>query len=534
MSINAVLSEVLKLSNAIEDTGQGYFHSNPLTTIDLVVNGVPFNERFQFGLFDIGLLAAITESPLRLPGYTDRGKTDYDRILFTALFGEREKGWHRVDVDTDFGDMTFSGQDFSVITDGKSSDELFFAKPWLKLPGVTWEECNRAPAKMLNKLLHIVEGLFYLANGEPVYSGHPYKREGEDQLYQFHLFTLNEGHSFHGTSPVDAALSRRQTLELPFDIFQTTMLDKLLMGEKRTGPLKVRNGHNNIESVLAVLNALDQVPISPEAEHLRLYLMSTGYCPHCIGGDKMSVAFSPQICNQVVEKDSTTGKPQTGCHYLANAAYPNEMCSNVYSIGDGTSIGLMTIARAYALIRAVKVIGVAAKYMEQAEKQVPATSLAAAARNYERTSFTKAIEKALKRDFRNDKEAIKAFVSYYISNLQVEPIDVQAVFPFVAYSKSRIVPAWVQRHYQGEQWYAVEDLGITAYQKTAEFHAAHPDIFANLRQGKDLTDSQETELAGAVANDIWLARSLAAYKERKLQTRVVKPQRRTISSLLSL
>ena len=108
MSTEQAVKNILELSDRVQEVGHGFYHTNPLSSATFL------DQKLDFGLFDWGMIAAATESPLHLPGKTDRGKTDYATILLTAFFGEQEKGRHKTDIDLDFGSLTYGGDDFGV------------------------------------------------------------------------------------------------------------------------------------------------------------------------------------------------------------------------------------------------------------------------------------------------------------------------------------------------------------------------------------------------------------------------------------
>ena len=502
------------MSNKIREVGQGYFHSNPLSGFKSV-----FGDYIYYDLFDWGLIGAISEAPMLLIGDTDRGKTDFAKIIMTALFGEEENSWHKTNIDLDFGTMTYSGTDFSSINEGKNSDELFYEKAFLKYPGLVWDEPNRAPAKLLNKLIHILEKDFHLENGKKVLSGKEYKKEnGQKERYQYHILAMNEGPDYHGTSMVDRALRRRQTIEIPIDVFPTTMYDKKQMGEKRTGTLKIKNGEGHFEEVVNLLNSLANIPISHEAEQLKLYFQSMSYCEGSLTKTKKGINFGEHICTS---KDSRADSENThrensraACHYLAS--YPKRMCPNVYGITDGVSIRFGTIARAHALVRALKTLELIARYIEAGKDTSGFDFKKMAAKNkinsefYENLASYTGLSSSLKN------ELVPKFTEKYINELKVEPCDFYSVLPFISFSKLELNPHWVEKEYQGSKWFAIKDMSKLAYDRITEFQRQYPEIFSGVVNGDKLSPSQAEDFEESCKNDIWLKQSLAAYNNSGL------------------
>ncbi|MBT7902651.1 hypothetical protein HN587_02235 [Candidatus Woesearchaeota archaeon] len=538
MDAQKLVTDVLMLSETINRVGAGYFHTQPVSRTNIVVNRTDIGETANATLFDWGIIAAITESPLCLTGDTDRGKTDYAKILLTALMGEEEKAWHKTDIDSDFGSLTYSGQNYGAITDGQTSAELFFAKPFVKFPGLIWDELNRAPAKLITKLLHILEKDFALENGDRVHAGHEYQRAEAMLRYQLHILAYNEGDDdFHGTSPIDRAMKRRQPIEIPFDVFQTRMVDKKRMAEERSGDLIITNGDGHLETILDLLHSIDDIPISPEAEHMRLFLQSTGYCPHSLSDDKKGINFQKSMCSKIkpqnldgTPKTDAGGTPLQGCHYLAT--YPQQMCPNVYNLGDGNSIKLMKIAKAHSLIRILRTAEVVAKHLEITRQQ-SATSMRAAAQNYSVHGTLKKIAEASGIDTNTSPtEVVKRFMAAQLENLQVEPTDIQTVFPFVSRSKLPLSQPWVQRQYQGGRWYAIQALANEAYTRTTGFHAGNPELAAKLGSGAPLSDADHATLNELGAQDVWLGRSFEAYTQDTAEKNNPRPSPEMIRNVL--
>jgi len=523
---NEIAVDITSLQEKINQIGKGFFHSTSLSE-----SISPFNDKIYFGLYDWGLLGAITESTMLLVGDTDRGKTDFAKIIMTALFGEEEKGWHKTDIDVDFGSNIYSDNDFSAITQGKTTQELFFEKPWLTYPGLIWDEPNRAPAKLLNKLLHILEKEFTLENGKKVFAGHEFTIDGNKIRYQLNILSMNEGDEFHGTNEVDRAARRRQTIEIPIDIFPTSMHDKKLIGKYRNGSLFFSSDANHITQVLNIMGSLKTIPISPEAEHLKLYLQSMNSCVHSLSRSKKGINFSEKICKTPQGRHAK----EAGCHYLA--AYPKKMCPNVYGLSDGVSIQLGRIARGYALIRAVKVIERILNYLAQNRRLSTENYKHMARHTKNMNTFIQQIYRYLGYEDNNAislDEAVHKFVNTYIKNLKVEPGDIHAVFPFVAYSKLQLNPHWVEREYQGGKWYAVKDIVNLAYTKTIDFQLHHPDLFQAISDNGYIEPGHIRLLTEAYKNDLWLNKSLEAYQLQHREDEYKKDFKKALKNLMSL
>jgi MoxR-like ATPase len=497
MTHRKTLETIVQIKSRIKEIGEGYYHTNPLSSIH-----TPFGTTVDLDIFDWGMISALTELPLLLTGDTDRGKTDYMKILLTSLFGK--DGYHKIDVDIDFGSNIFTTHDFSAIVEGKTSEELFSGKDWLYAPAICWDESNRAPAKLLNKLLHAIEKEITLENGQRLPIGYP----TENGTYQFHIFAINEGEEFHGTNNIDRALRRRQTIEIPMDMFQTTMQDKREIIQKRYGRLEIHNGTEETDNIIQAMRHIKKLQVSPQAEHLMLYLQSMDACNKSITRSKRGINFSQQLC----------GDSNTSCHYISS--YPKQMCPNIYNITEGLSINLLSIAKAHAFLRAEKVLEQVCDYMDQKNPK----GFKAAKEIMKRKQFLEsAAERVLKynpQHGKRDETILREIVNHYIGNLKVEPKDIIASFPFVASGKIELNRGWIEKNYQGSRWLALKDIGDTAYHNVTEYHNLPADPFRRIVQGFELTEESKNEHDEAIKSDIWLQRSLSAYIEKpKRETR---------------
>lgn len=511
MNNKDTIRKVITLSDRIKEVGSGYFHSNPLSDSQTILG-----EKIYLSLFDWVLLGAISESPVVIHGDTDRGKTDLAKIVMTSLFGKEESDWHKTNVDLDFGSMTYSGTDFNALHEGKTSEDLFFNKEFISYPGLIWDEPNRAPPKLINKLLHILEKDFHLENGKKVLSGKKYR---DSKRYQYHFLAMNDDNkSFHGTFEVDRALRRRQTIEIPIDLFQTTMYDKRKMGLERMGDLDIHNGETHFEDVINILESLGNLPISPQAEHMKLYLQSMVFCKNSVTGTKKGIDFNPGICERssttaanIMSSDDSNQVDIGSCHYLAT--YPDKMCPSVMGITDGISIKFGTIARAHAVMRAAKTLEIIAqKISTKAQKT---SDVKQAAKNFMLKEFYDKMQGYIgeEKEKYSREDVVKTFIEKYISELKVEPCDFRAVLPFIGYSKIEIDDSWVSKRYQGSRWHAINNIADVAYRNTVMFHENNADAFEQLIQNGEVLLEDRTQYDEALHHDYWLKKSLDAYKK---------------------
>jgi hypothetical protein len=497
----------------IAQVSQEYFHSTPLSTTPALDTELPF------GLFDWGLIGAIAEYPLKLVGETDRGKTDFAKVLMTGLFGEEETGWHKTDVDKDFGDLTVADAEFSAIAEGKSTRELYTGKEWLSLPGLIWDEPNRAPSKVLNKMLHILEKDFSLPNGNRIKTGHQDAKS--EERYQFHILAMNEGAEYSGTSAVDRALNRRQTLEIPIDAFPTSALDKLQMSRKRKGTIHIEDGTGHLEEILQLWKFTKDIEMTPEAELYRIYLQSMGACVHSVTGTKRGINLNQALCEgkaPVITGDATT-PPQQACHFLGS--YPENLCPNIYELSDGVAIQLGTIAKAHALLRTYKsAMLVAEKCMitdSKSDDDDPEAWKKQVAKKKLNNEFEEAIQFVTQTTTTDPQKLAKEYIETISTNMAVLPQDIHAALPFIAYSKQEVNPHWITAKFQGSRPKALEFAHATAYNNVQRFLSEHSGLFTKMVQEEELKAEEQLTLEEAIKDDYWMSQALVAYTTKKAQ-----------------
>ena len=156
MSID-IAKKLAKLNKTMHENAKEYYHSRPIASSEtniILPDKTRYHFKIEYDLKDLFTIAAITHSSMLLTGGTDTGKTALSKLAMNAFFGLEDQGWHRIDVDNDFGKDTYTDVDFGNISDGKKMSEgLYDAQPWLMLPGLIADEINRAPPKVQSALL---------------------------------------------------------------------------------------------------------------------------------------------------------------------------------------------------------------------------------------------------------------------------------------------------------------------------------------------------------------------------------------------
>lgn len=456
------LARIKSLEATVRQVGKGFYNSASVTSTD------PNTElQVSYDLFDLLLIGAITESSVLLTGRTDSGKTDLAKIVMNALFGPEEEGWHRLDLDIDFGKNDYMDVDLGVVKEGKKiSEGMYSALPYLTLPGLITDEWNRAPPKIANKMMHFFDKDIKIGGGLRVKVGYPY---GNGNRYFFLVAAINEGEDYEGTFPIDRAARRRAIIEVPMDNFAPTIEDRYMINRARTGRLELQPAvgltlERGMEQLLAVKGEVEQIPVDSSAMLFLLYLQSIDHCVRSQTLSKLGVNFSDAICIKPTLRRlaaTETGQPTTGggaCHFYT---FHDGMCPAVSAISEGTSINLLRVARGFAALRAVK--------------------SNSAGENVE---------------------------------VLVYPEDLMLAFPFVAYSKVDLSQPWVDKHFQGSLWLAINDVLAEATEKYERANTALQPQLDQLVKGKLNEKSLKDVLDFCANDDPWFVKSLVPILNR--------------------
>jgi len=434
-----------------ENTSQ-YYHTKPLvsSSSSIVLPTAVHSFDVVYGLKDLLLIGAITESPVLMTGGTDLGKTTLAKLMMNSLFGN---DWHRLDFDLDFGKDAYTDISSDFFHEkGKRLSDLYSLHDWMRLPGFIADELNGAHAKVARKALHIIkEKDITLPDGRRAKIGHPLDDSGN--TYQYQIATINEGKDYSGTFDMDKALRRRTTIEIPMDIFKPTPLDRLLLQRSKQTDVQFSNLENHLSMVLHIHRHLNQLNVHPVAEMFLAYLESFDYCKHSLTHEKCSVESKngsiQHVCTQPIrigETAATAAEP-IGCLFMR--LFVNEMCPNVSGITPGISTNLVAVARAFALLRAVKFVELVSGFCQGQFEHLLSYKL------NRHELFRSSMQKYIGDYNIDDKQLAKLVVTKYISKLEVEQCDILAAAPFVAYSKLNISSIWILKHYQGNRFGSV-------------------------------------------------------------------------------
>lgn len=523
----SLIREAHELNAFAHETASAYYHSRPIASSNsgiILPTKVRHGFDIEYDVKDLIMIGAMTRNTVLLTGSTDIGKTLLSKLMMNSLFGKEEVGWHRVDVDIDFGKDTYTDTNFEIIKEGqKISDGLYRPNNFLSLPGIIWDEINRTHAKLGNKLLHVLDRDISLPDGKRIKLGVPC---GGTDTYQFQIAAINEGDEYKGTFDMDKALRRRTVIEFPFDIFPLTSLDRLRL-KKSPKDINLGNARNNLETILKIYkNTQDSLPLHPTAEIFASYIESFDYCKNSLTGEKGSVASKEgsvyHICERAVALNGTVGTPMC-CEFLKS--FTNNLCPYIKGITPGISKNLVSVAKGFALLRANKF----AQMTQDALVNDPA-GLANAGTSFERRlsyvlSNPKEFENSLRQYTQTNYAGAdlgKAAVQKYCDNLEVEIGDIESALGFVGYSKIGIAPLWVVKHYQGNRYQALKNFSIQAKAKLEE-GLSRPevdDVLERVLVGKGTPAELRKIKAYCDSENPWLWRAITPYlDEQKIDGR---------------
>lgn len=438
----------------VKENASQYHHSRPVAVSrgSLALNNETKHEfDIIYGLKDLPSICAFMQGSLLMTGGTDIGKTAFAKLMMNGLLGAEEVGWHRIDVDLDFGADMYADKDFAVLKQGRKISEGFYSPVgFLKLPGLIADEINRTHAKAGNKLLHWFDKDMSMPDGSRVKLGYLYNGL---ETYQLQMAAINEGEEYKGTFDLDKALRRRMVMEIPMDRFPLTDLDRRLMKLQRNKKIELRNNQSHIEEILKVYQAIESIPFHPTAELFHAYLEAFDYCKHSVSGEKGEVpeknGSRRHICDQPIEigGQRVSGDAAMSCHFLKK--FVNEMCPHVRALSPGVAKNLSNVARGFALVRATKFIEMLSSYLEKNYEQ----SLSYSLREPDR--FTDSLQRYTGKIHFTGMDLARSTADKYLRELEVQVADIESAVPFVGFSKIGLSYPWVAKAHQGSRFESI-------------------------------------------------------------------------------
>ena len=448
MSIDkSLIQEIHAINDSVHKNAAQYFHTRPLAVSKtglVLPSKVKHPFEIEYDIKDLLLIGAITHSSVLMTGGTDTGKTTLAKLMMNSLFGKEEEGWHRIDVDTDFGKDTYTDVDFSKMIEGKKlSEGMYQAMGFLNLPGLIWDEINRSHSGLTAKLLHIFDRDISLPDGRRAKTG---VSTENGNTYQFQIAAINEGDDYTGTYQLDRALRRRTILEIPFDIFSLTAYDQLCIKKRGKREIALENNIPHLDQILHIYKSVGKaLPLHPLAEMYASYLESFDYCKHSLTGEKGSIAARNgsinHVCTQPLRlngEELEGEENRMSCNLIKSL---EGMCPYVRGISAGVSKNFLAVARGFALLRATKFVEMLAGFQQEINEKPLSYGL------YQPERFTSSLQEYIGTRL-TGKDLCRKAVDMYVENLEVELEDINSALGFVGYSKIGMSGIWVSKHYQ--------------------------------------------------------------------------------------
>ncbi len=492
-----------------------YIHSQPLVEMQA---DLPAGERvhplqFFYDIKDILFIAALRHASVLMTGDTDRGKTLLAKLVMNALLGKEEEGWHRLDVDTDFGSDTYADKDFGVMLKGEKLSERFYtAQGFLSLPGFIADEINRTHGKIGNKLIHFFDRDISLPDGSRIKTGY---RLPSGETYQFQIAAINEGEEFTGTFRVDKALRRRTIIEIPFGVFPMTDEDR----KKNRSSLEdivLPQTTSRLQEILQLMESLSTLEVDNFADLFQGYLEAFDYCKHSFAGTKGAFPLRGGSLEHVCAKPVLLSEREVpvACAYLRT--FSNNLCPNVQGISAGISKNLLRVAQGFAAVRATKFVTLMAGFLRGQHHEPLQYAISAPG------EFTASLQRytgtSAAGSWSEGKELAGRAIDKYLGTLQVEACDVEAALPFVGYHKIGLSEPWVTKHFSGSRYHALKYFLAEAKKKLKDDYEK-PELQREISAAEAGDESALRSLAGSLSvSNPWLWKALRPFFTQRKTT----------------
>ena len=328
-------SEFNLIKESVNKSTQGFFYSTPILTY----SGNDSKTKFEIGLREFTILAALSGKNLLLRGGTGIGKTSFSKGFLNGVFGQN---YAILQVDVSLDESKYINVNFNEMKKGKKLSDSMIETKLITAPAVIFDEYNRA----IGLQTSLIQG--WLANDEIIAQGNkrfiPGKVLKDGSNYQFKIATINEGIEYVNTQDIDLASRDRFAIELNMDNFPMSDNDKrdLL---SRIGPAEHEKRHFIDNANKALLRSekiskaffdlyfkIRDIEISGEVQEFMVYLQRLDNCYKSpLGTKKSFMDFNESIC--------------AGC----NATNLNNgLCSHIHTVSPRTIANIVALAKALA------------------------------------------------------------------------------------------------------------------------------------------------------------------------------------------
>lgn len=451
---------------AVEAAASDYFNTAcvlELTDTLSADNGATMTWPIHIDLKTLSVIAATTQTPLALRGDTDCGKTALAERVLTGLFGTYGIDWCRVEINRGLSVDDLVDIDVEKLV-GSTVTQAMFAAGWLSKPARLLDEINRAHPKLLNPLLHIVDGSGFNIRGDvPVPVGQPYQIGDEQKRYSFCIVTANPSDDgFAGVFEEDRALTRRIAISIDLDELPPTSRDTMSIWARRRAKTALPKAKSLTQDLIQIYEAMPRVlPFSALGELFAYYLSGMNNCIRTLSG-KVQPQLKPAICD--------------GCHLAKASAY----CGRVGGLSQGLLITLKELARAIAAVRACIVLRQTCEMCSSPDRQM---------------SQTATLRRILGVSVQGE-ELYSVFSTFYLQQLQVTGEDVRAAFVLLAPDHIWIDRDWLkqQADCESKPFHVVRRVVREAWRSLVSFLDEHKSLVDRLVGSATLSPSDHEEL----------------------------------------
>ena len=488
-SRQAFLECLVGLLERAQEAARDYVNTSPVLSVSDQVpgkNGHPLSWSFDFDLKDLCVLAAIIQAPLALRGATDRGKTYLAAHVLSGLFGPQGKGWWRIEVNRGITIDDLIDVDVGKLSKSKLSEAMSSAA-WVSLPAILLDEVNRAHAKLINLLLHVVDGSGLNVRGDlAIPIGLPYLAGGQQKRYSLSILTANDlGADTPGVYDEDAALMRRVVLAYNLDQAPVTTHDvaQLTRASAKRAKTEPPVYQSLAESIIRVYESLpDTVPWSALTRLFLHYLWGLGCCIRTRTG-RLRKDLIPRICS--------------ACHL--SKAHP--FCGKV----GGLSEGLLQFCREAAM-------GIAA---------LRKAKMLQAARGECLHGRAAAIQDCLGSRAEGE-ELYAAFAEICARDLTVKGEDVISAYSLLAPGHLWIARDFIESQpaYEKSEAYAFSDIATRSWQTMRGMLRKHEHLFSELAENGEVSPAHQAEVEALITTeDAAMLAVIAAFRDKDLGVR---------------
>jgi len=442
------LQTICELEDRVNRATRQFHYSTVAATTHDPALGHAFGE-VPLTVTDILLVAALSQTHALVTGPTGRGKTELIRLVCQGLFGPL--GWFLLRLNPHLSEETFADIDMQKLKE-KGLREAISPSPFLSLPCTVLDEVNRTPAALTNILLGFTDGSIELKCGVKYDVGYGYRTSaGADARYHLVIGSMNEGKEYDGTFALDAALSRRFTLQIPFGELRPTSHDLLSIIQDRSGHAEPIMSDNVVAQVSQCHEKIKDLTLDPLALIYMVYLANIGRCPYS------ATEFHPQDPAQNL-------CAQAECRIQKRA---NGFCPSTGRLSEAALVFLKRAAYGLAALRAARTY----RAIENAFEQEVLQQL-----NHLRQFVGCDVDGDQLRD---------ATFAKYCENVSVCVQDIQALLPFVGLGgKIWMAPEYVAKYFGGSNWLALRHYSSETYAAMETFFRQNQSSFQELSQGK--------------------------------------------------